>query len=194
MMQAMNGSGCTPIVRPQWNDFVVIKRALDIGAHGVLVPWVNSMEEAEAAVRACRYPPEGIRGYGPRRAELFDPDYYETANREVLVTVQVETGEALENLEEILAVEGIDACFVGPYDLSSNMGLGIPPKFDHPDFVRAMDRVIEASEASGKPAGMYSNMDNISWALERGFTYNTVGEADGFLMYGARVALDRAMV
>jgi len=91
-------------------------------------------------------------------------------------------------------VEGIDACFVGPYDLSSNMGLGIPPKFDHPDFVRAMDRVIEASEASGKPAGMYSNMDNISWALERGFTYNTVGEADGFLMYGARVALDRAMV
>ena len=192
MMQAMNGSGCTPIVRPQWNDFVVIKRVLDIGAHGVLVPWVNSREEAEAAVRACRYPPEGIRGYGPRRAELFDPDYYETANREVLVTVQVETGEALENLEEILAVEGIDACFVGPYDLSSNMGLGIPPKFDHPDFVRAMDRVIEASEASGKPAGMYSNMDNISWALERGFTYNTVGEADGFLMYGARVALDRA--
>jgi 2-keto-3-deoxy-L-rhamnonate aldolase RhmA len=177
MMQAMNGSGCTPIVRPQWNDFVVIKRALDVGAHGVLIPWVNSREEAEAAVRACRYPPEGIRGWGPRRAGL--------------VTVQVETRESLENLEEILAVDGIDACFVGPYDLSSNLGLGIPPKFEDPAFVRAMDRVIEASEASGKPAGMYSNMDNISWALERGFTYNTVGEADGFLMYGARVALER---
>lgn len=69
---------------------------------------------------------------------------------------------ALENLEEILAVDGIDACYVGPYDLSSNKGLGIPPIFDHPDFVRAMDRVIAASEAGGKPAGMYCDMDNIS--------------------------------
>jgi 2-keto-3-deoxy-L-rhamnonate aldolase RhmA len=121
MMQSMT-QDCTPIVRPQWNDPVIIKRVLDIGAHGVLVPWVNSKEEAESAVAACKYPPEGIRGWGPRRASLFDPDYRATANDEILISVQIETQKAVDNLEEITAVEGVDALFIGPYDLSNNMG------------------------------------------------------------------------
>jgi 2-keto-3-deoxy-L-rhamnonate aldolase RhmA len=192
MMQAMNGTGCTPVVRPQWNDLVIIKRVLDIGAQGVLVPWVNSREEAEAAVRACKYPPEGVRGWGPRRAALFDPGYRETANEEVLVSVQVETDEALRNLDEILSVEGVDALYIGPWDLSNNLGFGVPPAWEEPRYLEAFDMVLRACDEHGKPAGMFCGMDNIGWAMERGFTYNTVGDADGFLMHGARAALERA--
>ena len=192
MMQAMSGTGCTPIVRPQWNDFVVVKRVLDIGAHGVLIPWVNDGSEAEAAVRACRYPPEGIRGWGPRRASLFDPDYYATANDEILVSVQIETRKALDNLDEILSVDGVDACYIGPWDLSNNLGFGVPPKWEDPRYLEAFDRVLEAAEEHGKPAGMFANIDNIGWALERGFRFNTVGDADSFLVHGAKVALERS--
>lgn len=192
MMQAMNGTKCTPIVRPPWNDFVIIKRVLDIGAQGVLIPWVNSKEEAELAVKACKYPPEGIRGWGPRRAALFDPDYWKTANNEILISVQIETGKALQNLDEILSVEGVDACYIGPYDLSNNLGFGIPPMWKEDKYLKAFNMVLRASEEHGKPAGMFCNFDNIRWAIEKGFRYNTVGSGDGFLMYGAQLALERS--
>ncbi len=192
MLQAMNGTECTPIIRPAWNDPVLIKRILDIGAHGVLVPWVNNKEEAKAAVRACKYPPEGIRGYGPRRASIGDPDYKKTANDEILVTVQVETQEAVDNIEEILMVDGIDACFIGPWDLSSNLLGRVPPEFDNPKYSEAIDKVIKTAKKVGKPAGFYATRKNIAWAVEKGFTYNTVGEADEFLEYGASVALEAA--
>ena len=146
MLQAMNGTECIPIVRPQWNDPVQIKRILDIGAYGVIIPWVNSKEEAENAVRACKYPPEGIRGFWPRRAGRFDPDYFETANEEILVAVQVETKQALKNLDEILSVPGIDACYIGPYDLSYSLGFGIPPRWDDPEYLAAFTRTLEAAE------------------------------------------------
>lgn len=192
MMMGMNGSNCTPIVRVEWNDPVIIKRALDIGAYGVLVPWVNTKEEAEAVVQACKYPPEGIRGWGPRRASRNDPDYRATANDQVLVSVQVETQTAVDNLEEIAAVDGIDALFIGPYDLSNNMGIGIPPQWDNPRFLGAIEAVLHACDKFDKAPGLYSNMGNIKWAVEKGFIYNTVGEADGFLAYGAEQALKAA--
>jgi len=135
MLQAMNGSNCTPIIRPQWNDMVIIKRVLDIGAHGVLVPWINTKEEAEYAVRACKYPPEGLRGYGPRRAALFDPDYLKTANDEILVVAQIETQKAISNLDDILSVKGIDACYIGPFDLSRSFGLD-SQQWDNPQYYR----------------------------------------------------------
>ena len=192
MMQSMNGTSCIPLVRPQWNDLVVIKRVLDLGAYGVLIPWVNSKEEAENAVRACRYPPEGLRGYGPRRAGMFDPSYYATANEEILITVQIETEKALKNLDEILSVEGIDACYIGPADLSCSLGFGIPPKWNEPRYLAAFDRVLEAAERHGKPAGMFATLDNIQWAIEKGFRFNTVDNADAFLIRGAEMALAKA--
>ena len=192
MMQAMNGTSCVPLVRPQWNDPVVIKRILDIGAYGVLVPWINSKGEAESAVRACQYPPKGIRGYGPRRAGMFDPTYYETANEELLVAAQIETKEALRNLDEILSVDGIDACYVGPSDLSISLGLSMPPKWDDPQYLAAIDRVLEAAERHGKPAGIFASTDNIEWALEKGFKFNTVDDDDTFLIRGAKMALAKA--
>ena len=191
MMQAMNGSNCTPLVRPQWNDMVIIKRVLDIGAHGVLIPWVNTKEEAEYAVRACKYPPEGLRGCGPRRAALFDPDYLKTANDEILVIVQIETRKAVSNLDDILSVKGIDACYVGPLDLSRSFGFD-SPQWDNPQYIEAFDKVLAVAKKRGKPAGMWANKDNIQWAIEKGFTLCTVGSADNFLMEGARLALEKA--
>jgi 2-keto-3-deoxy-L-rhamnonate aldolase RhmA len=192
MMQSMKGSDCVPIVRVQWNDPVVIKRVLDIGAYGVLIPWVNSKEEAEAAVRACKYPPQGLRGYGPRRAAMLDSEYYRTANDELLISVQIETQAALDNLDEILSVEGIDACYVGPYDLSCSLGLGIPPDWKDSRYLAAFDKVIESARRHGKASGMFATLENIEWALDKGMIFNSVDDADTFLVRGARMALNRA--
>ena len=192
MMQAMNGTSCIPIVRPQWNELVVIKRVLDLGAYGVLIPWVNSKEEAENAVKFCKYPPEGIRGFGPRRAGMFDPDYYKTANEELLVAVQIETEEALKNLDEILSVPGIDACYIGPWDLSVSLGFGVPPTWDNPRYLAAFDRVLEAAKRHEKPAGMFATIDNIEWALGKGFKFNTVDCDDHLLIRAAKMALEKA--
>ncbi|MFP3952481.1 MAG: hypothetical protein ACLFVP_10130, partial [Candidatus Bathyarchaeia archaeon] len=92
----------------------------------------------------------------------------------------------------IVSVDGIDACYVGPWDLSNNLGYSVPPKYDDPRFIEALDKVVETAEEHGKPAGLFCNMDNIAWAIEKGFRYNTVGSADSFMMFGARTALERA--
>ena len=191
MLQAMNGSNCTPLIRPQWNDMVIIKRVLDIGAHGVVVPWVNTKEEAEYAVRACKYPPEGLRGCSPRRAGLFDPDYIKTANNEIFVVVQIETRKAVSNIDDILSVKGIDACYIGPLDLSLSFGF-YGPQWDNPQYIEAFDKVVAAAKKWGKPAGIYAVQENIQWAIEKGFTFNTVGDDDSFLMWGAKIALEKA--
>jgi len=130
-LQAMNGSGVVPFTRAPWNDAVAIKRILDTGVMGVLVPYVNSREEAEAAVAACKYPPQGIRGVaGSPRAAGYTRntlEYLNSANAEVVVMIAVETMEAVENLDEILEVDGLDGIFIGPVDLASSMGfLGDP--------------------------------------------------------------------
>jgi len=193
MMQSMRGDSCSPIVRVQWNDPVIIKRALDIGAHGVLIPWVNTKEEAEAAVAACKYPPQGIRGCGPRRAALIGGgrEYIETANDTLLVAVQIETATAVENIADILAVEGVDVVYIGPVDLAMSM-FGVPAKWDDPTYLKAFDTVIEAANKAGKPAGMFCNSGNIAWAIEKGFRFNSVDNDDGFMMAGARAALNKA--
>lgn len=198
MMQAMNGSNCTPLVRPQWNDMVIIKRVLDIGAHGVIIPWVNTREEAEYAVSACKYPPDGLRGCGPRRAALLDPDYTKTANDEILVVVQIETIQAISNIDDILSVKGIDAVYIGPNDLSQSFGC-YPPQFGnpqyeqaHPQYIAAFDKVVAAARKYGKPAGMWTAAGTIQWAIDKGFTLNSVGSADIFLVDGAKLALEKA--
>jgi 2-keto-3-deoxy-L-rhamnonate aldolase RhmA len=153
LMQAMRNEMTTPIIRVWWNDIVAIKRALDVGAYGVLVPWVNTREEAEIAVKATRYAPEGLRGCGPRRASMFDPDYYETANEEILVICQIETKKAVENIEDIMSVEGVDVSYIGPADLSASYGfLG---NQSHPDVQQAINKVFEATKAAGKAAGIH---------------------------------------
>jgi 2-keto-3-deoxy-L-rhamnonate aldolase RhmA len=196
MMQAMNGTDCTPVVRVQWNDPTVIKRVLDIGAHGIIVPMVSTKEDAEKAVQACKYPPRGIRGYGPRRYALTDPDYLKTANDEVMVIAIIETGKGVENIEDILSVDGIDACLVGHFDLSLDQGLPIPPimppQKDNPGLAEALDKVIQASKKTGKVAGLAADINNIGWAIDRGFRLNLVGSVDKLLFDASRNVLDAA--
>ncbi len=144
-LQAMSGSGVVPLVRAPWNDFVVIKRILDAGASGVLIPYVNTRAEAQAAVQACRYPPAGIRGVAasPRAAGFGQKsmDYLTHANDEILVLTAVETPMAVENLDDILRVDGLDGIFIGPMDLATSMGyLGDPSVPE----VKAMIGTVEA--------------------------------------------------
>ncbi|MCK4962658.1 MAG: hypothetical protein KAS19_09230, partial [Anaerolineales bacterium] len=136
--------------------------------------------------------PQGIRGYGPRRAGMFDPDYFKTANDELLITIQIETQKALDNLDEILSVPGIDACYIGPWDLSVSLGFGVPPDWNNAKYQKALDRVLEVSAKHGKPAGMFCISENVEWALEKGFTFNTIEADDYLLIRSARMALEKA--
>ncbi len=175
LMQAMRpDTKTTPIVRVWWNDLVAIKRALDVGAPGILVPWVNTKKDAEMAVKATRYAPDGLRGCGPRRAALFDPDYLKTADEEILVVVQIETKEAVANIEDICSVEGVDATYIGPADLSASHGhLG---NMSHPEVQKAIDRVYEATMDAGLAAGIHqASGSTIPKRIEKGYNMVTLG-------------------
>ena len=191
LMQAMRGdSKTTPIVRVNWNDLVQIKRALDIGAYGVLVPWVNTKEEAEMAVKATRYAPNGLRGCGPRRAAMFDSDYLQTADDEILVICQIETKEAVENIEEIVSVEGVDVSYIGPADLSASYGhLG---NQSHPDVQKAIDRVFDATKAAGKATGVHqASGKTIEGRMEKGYNFITIGNDLIYLKNGVLAQMEK---
>jgi len=195
MMQSMKKQNCTPIVRPQSSDPVNIKRILDIGAYGIIAPMINSKKDAESLVRACRYQPEGIRGFGPRRAGMFDSYYYETANDEILIVALIETKESIDNIDEILSVDGIDVGFIGYADLSLSMNLGFPPKWRDPRYLDAFNKVLNAASKHGKVAGLHTDLSNgprsVEWAIERGFKMITICSVDDYLIGGARLALER---
>ena len=151
-IQAMKGSGCVPLVRAPWNDFVAIKRILDAGTQGVLVPYVNTREEAEMAVKACKYPLEGIRGVaGSPRAAGYGQNignYLQRSNDQVFVMTAVETPEAIANLDEILQIKGLDGIFIGPMDLASSMGFFCDPA--QPTVQAEIKKVEEKVLAVGK--------------------------------------------
>lgn len=175
LMMALRGTNITPIVRVPWNDMVIIKRVLDIGAQGVLIPWINDASEAERAVKYVRYPPRGVRGVGPRRCIQYGArpflDYYQRFEEEELVLIiQVETKKALDNLDEILSVKGIDVAFVGPMDLSVN--LGIPARYDHPKFKEALARVVKSCEEHGVSPGVHGlSKEFIKSRIKEGFRF-----------------------
>jgi len=150
-LQAMNGSDVVPFARAPWNDEVAIKRILDTGVMGVLVPYVNTREEAEAAVAACKYPPQGIRGVaGSPRAAGYTGNampYLQSANAETIVMVAVETMGAVQNLDEILQVEDLDGIFIGPMDLASSMGhLGNPAHPVAQEQIAIIEKKVLASD------------------------------------------------
>lgn len=191
LLQSMGyGTRSTPLIRVAWNDLVLVKRALDIGAYGVVIPWVNTKEEAVNAVRACKYPPEGVRGFGPRRAAADDPEYVQTVNEELLIVAQVETEAALRNLDEILSVKGIDVALIGPWDLSLN--LGVFTQWESPKFKAAVDRVLEACKRWNVTPGYVCGDDTVKWAFDRGFRFLSVGGDEGFMLKGAHDSLRMA--
>jgi 4-hydroxy-2-oxoheptanedioate aldolase len=153
-LQAMSAFDVNPIVRPAWSDMILVKRLLDAGAQTLLFPCIQSAEEAAAAVSFTRYPPRGVRGVsGSTRAASYglDTGYLRNAEEELCVIVQIETAEALKNLESIAAVDGVDAVFIGPADLAASMGhLG---NGQHPEVQAAVDDAFERLRALGKPSG-----------------------------------------
>ena len=153
-IQALASTSATPIIRVPGNDPSQFGIYLDMGAGGILAPLVKTPEEVEAGARACRYPPVGSRGYGPDRAARygFDTDYFDEANDNVLYMAIIETAEAVDAIDEIMAVDGLDTYFVGPFDLS--IALGVPRQFEHPRFVEAVEKVFAAAQRAGKPAGV----------------------------------------
>ena len=156
LLHAVQGVGCAPLLRVAANEPVAIKRALDIGVAGVMVPMVDSESDAKAAVAACRYPPAGRRGVAPIMVRAADygadwQDYVRRANEELLIICQIESRQAAENAAGIAAVEGVDMLFLGPFDLSANLGhMGAP---DHPEARALIGDVEAAAKAAGKLLG-----------------------------------------
>jgi 2-dehydro-3-deoxyglucarate aldolase/4-hydroxy-2-oxoheptanedioate aldolase len=191
-LQAMQTSRTVPFVRVQWNDPAVIKRVLDLGAYGVMIPWVDSRAECEAAVRACKYPPEGMRGVaGSHRAGgfgRFAAEYWKRANDEIAVIIQIETPGAVEHVDDLLGVPGVDAAFIGPADLSAALGhLG---DSKHPDVMDAISRVEAAAKRAGVALGTISRTWNEVPALyARGYQMVTLCSDAGLVSQGAAAVL-----
>lgn len=168
MIRVIDLCGVSPLVRVGHNQPNIIKRVMDAGAHGVIVPMVNSRQEAENAVRAVKYPPIGFRGVGLARAQQYGQDFegYREWNQDnSVVIVQVEHIDSVNNLEEILSVDGVDGFIVGPYDLSGS--LGIPGQFDHPDVLKALQRIKRVADEKNALAGFHVIPPEPSTFLEK---------------------------
>ena len=195
LMQAVAGRRCAPLMRVPANDPVWLKRALDTGVDGVMVPTVSNAEQAAAAVRACRYPPDGERGMAVSvvRAADYGADwqtYLRRINEDLLVICQIETREGVERIEEIAKVDGVDMLFIGPFDLSAS--LGFPGEPDHPDVRKAVLKIEQAAARAGKMLGSIQTAER---PAERLFAdgYRLV-LADGdvtLLRDAARASVDR---
>jgi 2-dehydro-3-deoxyglucarate aldolase len=156
LLGAIEHAGSVPLVRLAWNDPIQCKAVLDSGAAGVIVPMVNTRADAELAVKAAKYPPLGFRGVGLARAQGYGErfkEYVERANDDTLLILQIEHIDAVNNIDAILDVPGIDGTFIGPYDLS--MSMGVPGQLEHPDVVKARDRVLAATLKRGLTAGIH---------------------------------------
>ena len=177
-LQAVAAYQVAPVVRPAWNDPVELKRLLDIGAQNLLIPMIQNAEEAQAAVAAVRYPPHGIRGVGSAlaRAALWGAveDYLAKANDEICVLCQVETTEALSDLDNILNVEGVDGIFIGPADLAASMGhLGNP---GHPEVQSSIETAIKKIRSAGKAPGiLQSSITTAKHYIDSGAQFVAVG-------------------
>ncbi len=175
MIQAVLLGGSRPIVRVPWNEQGIIGKVLDAGAEGVIVPMVNSVAEAEAVVRSCRYTPDGARSYGPAlAAPRVDGDYVSWARENIAVIPMIETTQAVEAIDDILGVDGIDAVYVGPADLSLTLGLPAGNNDDKASFADALTAIVDACDRAGVVAGIHANGSLAPRRLDAGFRMVTV--------------------
>ena len=180
-IQVVGLAGCAPIVRAGSNEFFRIGRALDAGALGVIVPMVNSAEEAEAAVHAAKYPPRGGRSSGGARLRFLGDDYKQAANGNTLVALMIETVASVEAVPEIAAVDGVDCLFIGPGDLSVSMG--VEPGCDEHEAM--VQRVLRESNEAGTPVGMpCGSPEDAKMRAEQGFTLIHGGSEYGMILAG----------
>lgn len=192
-LQGLAAGTAEQVVRVAWNDKVLIKRLLDIGAASLLIPFVQSAAEARAAVAATRYPPDGVRGVSvATRANRFGrvPGYLQNAGQQICVLIQLETRAALDALEEIAAVEGVDGLFIGPSDLAADLGhLGDAA---HPEVQAAIADACARVRAAGKPAGILAPVEaDARRYFEMGFSFVAIGSDLGILAAGSSNLLGR---
>ena len=176
ILRAIAGTPAQPLVRLAWNDQVLVKRMLDAGARTLMFPFIQTVEEAKAAVSYTRYPPQGVRGVaGTHRASRYGrlPGYLKSANDDIAVIVQLETPEAIEHLSEIAAVNGVDGLFIGPGDLSAAMGhIG---EMDHPEVQALIQKAAASARQAGKPVGIIGSTPEIVLKyLSYGYTFAAV--------------------
>jgi 4-hydroxy-2-oxoheptanedioate aldolase len=187
MLPAISTTATTPIVRVSGNDPKQIMKVLDAGAMGVIVPLVNNRAEAAAAIAACRYPPQGMRSFGPIRAALYGGrGYAAEANDQIACIAMIETREGIENLEEIVTTPGLGGVYIGPSDLA--LALGLPPNgdTDEPLHLATVERILQTCKRHGVPAGIHtSSLAYAQLRLAAGFEFVTLGSDAGFMMQAA---------
>jgi len=166
---------CTPLVRLPGNDYATTKRFLDAGASGVIAPLIRTADQAREVVSAAKYPPEGMRGVGFCRANMYGIDFDKaiaSANEEMFVCLQIEHIDSIHNIDEILSVPGVDAVFIGPYDLSASMG--ITRQFDHPKMIEAQQKVLDACKKHGIAPGIHvvqPDVDEVEKRFNEGYRF-----------------------
>ena len=196
IFRTIDAFDCVPIARLPLNDPVWIHRTLDAGAHGLIIPMVKTAAEAEKAVSEAKYSPQGVRGYGFSRANMHGIDFdncINTANEEIAMIMQIEHAEAIENMDEIVKVDGVDGLFIGPLDLSGSMG--ITGQLDHPDMLNALKKYKEVSKKANKSYGMHivrPNKGNITKVIEEGYTLISLGLDNVFLHESSKDVLNTA--
>lgn len=194
MLQAIGAAGIPGLVRTSWNDPSALMQPLDAGAYGVICPMVGTRDECEAFVSACRYPPRGIRSFGPTRSLVsIGADYLARAATFALTFAQIETAAGLANVEAIAAVPGLDGLYVGPWDLSLAMGLPEPGNLLDPALSQALDRILAAARSRGLVAGIYTASAEAGLQMAaRGFRLVNVATDTSLLQQGAVEAARRA--
>jgi 4-hydroxy-2-oxoheptanedioate aldolase len=183
---AMSAGAAIPMARVARNDYTLIGRLLDEGMLGIIVPMVHTREDARSAALACRFPPKGDRSWGWGRARVYGSDYAAWIDEQLFVAVQIESKEAVENAEAIMATDGIDGCWLGPSDLALSLGFA-PGEMDvREEHIRALEKVVQACRNTGKIPGIAGR--SIQDALQRaqqGFQFITAGGDAGFILGGA---------
>lgn len=183
MLPAISTTNTMPFVRVPWNEPYEIMKMLDAGAYGVIVPLINNRAEAELAVSACRYPPDGQRSFGPIRAGMYGGrGYAQGANNEIACIAMIETAEALDNLDEICSTPGLDAVYIGPSDLAYAIGLNPTGDNDDPKHVETVNRILETARKHGIAAGIHTgSLEFTKRYLEQGFNLVMLGSDAGFM-------------
>ena len=190
-LTAMHAGTAVPMVRVLRNDYSLIGRALDEGFLGIVVPMVNTHEQAAAAAAACRFPPAGERSWGWGRARAYGDDYTDWVDRELFVAVQIETVQAVRNVEAIMATPGIDGCWVGPGDLSLSLGFHPREMDERPEHRAALETVLAACRDTGKiPGAACRSVDDARDRASMGFRFITAAADVTFLADGAARALN----
>ena len=191
MLQAISSTPTVPVVRVPWLEPGIIMKTLDAGAYGVICPMVSTREEAQRLVAYTHYAPQGARSFGPVRAALYGgADYASEANRTIVAFAMIETAQALDNLDAILSVEGLDAVYIGPSDLS--LALGCKPVFDdvEPKVAQAIEHIAERARAHGVQAGVHNGRADVALArIAKGFRFVTVGSDARILAAGSQELL-----